>query len=104
MKKLVRVRKGKAMTKKNLKENLDLAIASDYEDHALKYEAIKDARRALFNDMHESQQEAIKAICEASKALLQCYHEMYHPSFDDIVKFDGAFWQLLSAFEVVKDE
>ena len=89
---------------KNLKENLDLAIASEYEDHGAKYEAIKAARRALFEDMHESQKEAIKAICEASKTLLQCYHEMYHPSFDDVVKFDSAFWQLLSAFEVVKDD
>ena len=92
------------MTKQNLKQNLDQAINSDYEDHALKYQAIKDARRALFDDMHESQKEAIKAICEASRSLLQCYHEMYHPSFDDIVKFDSAFWQLLSAFEVAKDE
>lgn len=89
---------------KNLKQNLDLAIASEYDDHTTKYEAIKAARRALFDDMHESQKEAIKAICDASKAILQCYHEMYHPSFDDIVKFDSAFWQLLSAFEVVKDE
>lgn len=89
---------------KNLKQNLDLALTSEYEDHVAKFHAVKAAKRALFDDMHESQKEAIKNICEAGKAVLECYTGLYHPSFDDIVKLDKAFWELLGAFEVARDE
>ena len=90
---------------KNLKQNLDQAMNADYgDDYQARHDAIKAAKRALFNDMHDVQKEAIMAICEANRSILQCYHDMHHPSFDDVVNLDGAFWKLLNAFEVVKDE
>ena len=89
---------------KNLKQNLDQAMTADYgDDYQARDDAIKAAKRALFDDMHDVQKDAIKAICEANSSILQCYHDMHHPSFDDVVNLGNAFWQLLNAFEVVKD-
>lgn len=87
-----------------LRENLIDAIENDFDgDHAAKYKAIKKARKDLFFSMHESQQKAIQDMAESVKSVLSCYHEMYHPSFDDIVKLDSAFWQFVNDMGVIDD-
>lgn len=87
------------MTKQNLKQNLENAIAADFgDDHSAKYNAVKEARRALLDDMHESQKEAVMNIYKAVNSLMFSYHELCHPHYDDIVNLDSALWGLRNAF------
>lgn len=86
---------------KNLVKNLDEAMSADFgDDYAAKQEGISKAKRDLFDAMHPSQQEALKEAYNAIAEVTNAYRELYHPSYDDIVKLDSAFWSMRSAFNM----
>ena len=90
------------MTKKtDLKTKLDEALAADFaDDWQARQEAVTKAKRDLFDALHPDQQAAINEALEALAEVTNAYRELYHPSFDDVVKLDASMSSLIAAFSI----
>tara|TARA_E500000318_G_scaffold1125_1_gene1436 strand:- start:1771 stop:2043 length:273 start_codon:yes stop_codon:yes gene_type:complete len=53
----------------------------------------QDRKEALFDFLVEEERECIDAMIKSMRSLQVSYHELMHPTYDDIVKFDdNASW------------
>lgn len=100
MKKLVQDKGESAMTK-NLNEKLDETLAADFgEDYQAKHKAIRNIKHEMFDNLHDTQKEAIMETFKAMRPLLASYSEFIDPNFSEIRDLDSAFWRLYHAFSL----
>ena len=75
-------------------------MASEYDDHLSKWEALKAARSDQFHALHHTQCQAILEALRAWSELETSFSELYSPSFDDICRANTAMANLRFHFNL----
>ena len=85
---------------KNYALRLAEVMASEYDDHLERWEALKAARSDQFHALHHTQSQAIVEALKAWAELETSFSELYSPSFDDICRANTAMANLRFHFNL----